>query len=70
MDLSQILDELHGELQDLDLAILALEALAQSRPRKRGRPPKSLPRSTATTENQVKGMGGPSVSKGEDLRGI
>lgn len=40
MDLTEVISDLHLELEQVDQAIRSLERLAISHPKKRGRPPK------------------------------
>jgi hypothetical protein len=42
MDITKVVAELRQELANLDAAIVTLERLQQSGPRRRGRPPKSM----------------------------
>jgi hypothetical protein len=51
MDFARILSELRSQRDNLNEAIFSLERLAQSGPKKRGRPPKRV------TEARVSGLG-------------
>ena len=48
MDIAKVVSELRQELENLDAAILTLERLQQSGPRRRGRPPESASAAAAS----------------------
>ena len=60
MNLEKILAELRVEREQVDAAIVALEGLSSSLPRRRGRPPKWLA--------DVKGTKGPRGQRDHDRR--